>query len=274
MIKWKIVLKCIYKLHNLDLPTSTTRLKSFASQLTCIPMGGEDFSWGGGGGGQGHWKVLSKQSIGGATACPSKALSKGLVTMTLTNVVRTIFYHLRNGQKIVRTTFVRVIVTKPLSEPSDDAPGRRWGLVNIPSWLPPLKKISHYPHFPPPPILKSWCHHCPCALYPNLLLKEDGVSVHLSCLCQWLYSTVLVDLNECPSIFQKVQQSHSRHQKTTSNFLRINLKGILKFNEIWSIEGAMYITLWYNFRGLPKNVSFMQFSQEIYGFRQKDSQGF
>ena len=34
--------------------------------------------------------------------------------MTLTNVVRTIFVHLRNGQKIVRTTFVRVIVTKPL----------------------------------------------------------------------------------------------------------------------------------------------------------------
>ena len=31
--------------------------------------------------------------------------------MTLTNVVRTIFYHLRNGPKIVRTTFVRVIVT-------------------------------------------------------------------------------------------------------------------------------------------------------------------
>ena len=40
--------------------------------------------------------------------------SKALVTMTLTNVVRTIFYHLRNGQKIVRTTFVRVIVTKAL----------------------------------------------------------------------------------------------------------------------------------------------------------------
>ena len=38
---------------------------------------------------------------------------KALVTMTLTNVVRTIFVHLRNGQKIVRTTFVRVIVTKP-----------------------------------------------------------------------------------------------------------------------------------------------------------------
>ena len=34
--------------------------------------------------------------------------------MTLTNVVRTIFDHLRNGQKIVRTTFVNVIVTKAL----------------------------------------------------------------------------------------------------------------------------------------------------------------
>ena len=28
------------------------------------------------------------------------------------------------------------------------------------------------------------------------------------------------------------------------------------------------------FRGHPKNVSFMQFSQKIDGFRQKDSQGF
>ena len=55
---------------------------------------------------------------------------------------------------------------------------------------------------------------------------------------------LLVDLNEFPSIFQKVQHSHSRHQKTTSNLLRINLKGILKFNEIWPLEGAMYITLW------------------------------
>ena len=31
----------------------------------------------------------------------------------------------------------------------------------------------------------------------------------------------------------------------------------------------MYITLWYNFRGHPENVSFMQFSQKIDGFRQK-----
>ena len=52
---------------------------------------------------------------------------------------------------------------------------------------------------------------------------------------------VLVVVGEFPSIFQKVQHSHSRHQKTTSNLLRINLKGILKFNDIWPPEGAMYI---------------------------------
>ena len=63
-------------------------------------------------------------------------------------------------------------------------------------------------------------------------------------------------------------------KKTTLNTLRINLKGILKFNEMWPREGAMYITLWDNFRGHPENVSFMQFSQKIDGFRQKDSQGF
>ena len=57
--------------------------------------------------------------------------------------------------------------------------------------------------------------------------------------------------------------------------LKINLKGIFKFNKMWSLEGAMYITvtLWYNFQGHPENISFMQFSQIIDGFRQKDSQG-
>ena len=34
----------------------------------------------------------------------------------------------------------------------------------------------------------------------------------------------------------------------------------------------MYITT-VNFRGHPENVSFMQFSQNIDGFRQRDSQG-
>ena len=80
----------------------------------------------------------------------------------------------------------------------------------------------------------------------------------------------MVDLNEFPSIFQKVQHSHSRHQKTSSNLLRITLKGILKFNEIWPLAGAMYITLMVEFGGHPENFSFMQFSQKIYGFRQKD----
>ena len=42
------------------------------------------------------------------------------------------------------------------------------------------------------------------------------------------HSIVLVDLNEVPSVFQTVQHSHSRHQKTISNFLRINLIGNLK----------------------------------------------
>ena len=56
-------------------------------------------------------------------------------------------------------------------------------------------------------------------------------------------SIVLVQLNEFPSIFQKVQHAPSRHQKTTSNLLRIYLKGILKFNEIWSLEGATMYTV-------------------------------
>ena len=36
----------------------------------------------------------------------------------------------------------------------------------------------------------------------------------------------------------------------------------------------MYISLWENSRGHPDNVSFMQFPTKIYGFEQKDSQGF
>ena len=36
----------------------------------------------------------------------------------------------------------------------------------------------------------------------------------------------------------------------------------------------MYISLWENSRGHPDNVSFMQFSTKIDGFKQKYSQGF
>ena len=39
-------------------------------------------------------------------------------------------------------------------------------------------------------------------------------------------------------------------------------------------RGAMYISLWENYRGHPDNISFMQFSTKIDGFEQKDSQGF
>ena len=59
---------------------------------------------------------------------------------------------------------------------------------------------------------------------------------------------------------QKVQHSHSRHQKTTSNLLRINLKGRLRFNNYsWPPKGAMYMYINLQsymyckiFRGIPK----------------------
>ena len=49
---------------------------------------------------------------------------------------------------------------------------------------------------------------------------------------------------------------------------------MLKLNEVWPLEGAMYISLWENYRGHPDNISFMQFSTKIDGFEQKDSQSF
>ena len=63
-------------------------------------------------------------------------------------------------------------------------------------------------------------------------------------------------------------------RKQPANLPRINLKGILTFNEIWPLEGAMYITVWENSWGHPDNVSFMQFSLKIDGFRQKDHRAF
>ena len=39
------------------------------------------------------------------------------------------------------------------------------------------------------------------------------------------------------------------------------------------VHNSMYITLWYNFQGHLENVSFMQFSQSIDGFRPNSSQG-
>ena len=74
-----------------------------------------------------------------------------------------------------------------------------------------------------------------------------------------------MDLNEFPSIYQKVLQ-------TSSNLLRINLKGKLfkkRFNHSWPLEGAihsfLYRTLEVKFLlfwgggGHRKSISFMQF---------------
>ena len=80
--------------------------------------------------------------------------------------------------------------------------------------------------------------------------------------------------NGFPSIFQKSAVFSLQTLKTTSHLLGISLNGILKLNEVWPLEGAMYISLWENYRGHPDNISFMQFSTKIDGFEQKDSQGF
>ena len=90
-------------------------------------------------------------------------------------------------------------------------------------------------------------------------------------------SIVLVDLNKFPSIFQKEQHSHSRHQKTTSNLLNSQFKRQIKVQQNMATRGScvhkvkpMLNILW----GHPQNFSFMQFSQNMDGFRQNNSQGF
>ena len=78
-----------------------------------------------------------------------------------------------------------------------------------------------------------------------------------------------MDLNEFPSIFQKVQHSHSRQQETTSNLLRIYLNCKLRFNNSWPLEGAMNITLWWNVRGHPENVWFYAIFSNYWWFQTK-----
>ena len=58
----------------------------------------------------------------------------------------------------------------------------------------------------------------------------------------WIYA--LKARHSIVTIFQALQHSHSRHQKTTPNLFRINWKGKLRFSNPWPLEGAMYITLW------------------------------
>ena len=73
------------------------------------------------------------------------------------------------------------------------------------------------------------------------------------------HTIVLVDLDEFPSIFQKVQHFHSRYQKTTSTLLRINLKGKFIFNHSWPGEGAIYITMVKIFGGILKMLVLCNF---------------
>ena len=68
------------------------------------------------------------------------------------------------------------------------------------------------------------------------------------------HSIVLMDFNEFSSNFWKVQHSHSRHQ-------RITLKGMLRFINEWSLEGAIYINLWQNSRGGGGNFFSSNFSK-------------
>ena len=73
---------------------------------------------------------------------------------------------------------------------------------------------------------------------------------------------VLVDLNEFSLIFWKVHHSHSRHQITNSNFLKIILKDRLWISNEWSLEGAtcMCKTYLVKFSGAsPKCVLFWKF---------------
>ena len=77
------------------------------------------------------------------------------------------------------------------------------------------------------------------------------------------HRTVLMDLNKFPSIFQKVQHSHSKHKKRTSNLLKFDLKGKLWFNKIWPLEGGRFITLDYGqiLGGIPKMLVYAIFSK-------------
>ena len=86
------------------------------------------------------------------------------------------------------------------------------------------------------------------------------------------HSIVLVDLNEFSSIFSKVQQPHSKLQKTTSNVLRITLMGRLRVSNEWLLEGALYIYVVKFLGHPPKCTLFLccKFLKNIDGFRNSD----
>ena len=51
----------------------------------------------------------------------------------------------------------------------------------------------------------------------------------------------MADLNKFSSIFWKVQHSHSRHQETTSNLLKITLKGMQIDDQQWTITRGSFV---------------------------------
>ena len=61
-----------------------------------------------------------------------------------------------------------------------------------------------------------------------------------------------------------MQHSHSRHQKTISNLLRINLKGMLRFGNGWLLTN-----LWQNFGVLPEKGYFFAMFSKYWWFQTK-----
>ena len=100
----------------------------------------------------------------------------------------------------------------------------------------------------------------------------------------WLLSTLpkyeilLVDMNEFPSIFFKVHlSSFSLQTDTTSNFLRITLKGSMRVSNEWSLEEAISVykpTCMYGKIIQICLLLLLEISQNIDGFRQNNSQDF
>ena len=105
--------------------------------------------------------------------------------------------------------------------------------------------------------------------FPTGESASKGYEWHL-----YSHSIVLVDLNEFSSIFQKVQHSHSRHQKTTS---KSQFKRQIKVWQWFTIRGSyMYVhkPMVIFFGGMPPIFVVVPFPQNIDGFRQNDSQCF
>ena len=73
----------------------------------------------------------------------------------------------------------------------------------------------------------------------TLLFMFEGKKRELKCKAIGGFEWIFINL------FKSVALSKvSKRQKTTSNLLRINLKGRVRFTNKWTLERAMYINLW------------------------------